>query len=392
MTATVPASEPGPAPQDRRIYLDHAATSPLRPAARQAWLVESERTGNPSAWHTSGRRAHARLEDAREEIAALLEARADEVIFTSGGSESDTLAVLGAHRADPARPGVVVSAVEHPAVGSVVNQVERVEVVGVGRDGVIDLTALARAVEERVGVVSVQAVNSETGIAQPLDEVVGRATRPGVVVHSDLVQGLSRPWSFASSGLDLASISAHKIGGPVGIGALLARREARLAPVGLGAGQEREVRSGTQMVALAAGFAAALADLVEHRDVELGKYARLRRRIEKAAGSVPDVVVNAGPDTYPHIINLTVPGAGADELVVLLDSQGFDVSVGTACRAGVHRPSEVLLAMGRTLAEARSSIRISLGWDTTEAEVDSWCAVLAQVVARARSAPAISGT
>lgn len=369
-----------------RTYLDHAATSALRPAAQQAWLAESRFTGNPAAWHTSGRRARARLEDCREEIAVLVGAQPEEVIFTSGGSESDSLAVLGAHRASPERPGVVISAVEHPAVATVADRVRQVRVVGVGSDGVVDLAALRAAVDDSVAVVSIQGVNSETGIAQPLDAVIESVSRPGVLMHSDLVQGLARPWGFSSSGLDLASISAHKIGGPVGIGALLARRESRLAPVGLGAGQERELRSGTQMVALAAGFAAALAELVEHRAAEQERYARLRARIEQTARGVPGVVVNAGPDTVAHIINLTVPGAGADALVVLMDSEGIDVSVGTACRAGVHRPSEVLVAMGRSLDEARSSIRISLGWSTTEADVDAWCGVFGTVVSRARAA------
>lgn len=391
MAAAARGSESSPARQPR-VYLDHAATSTLRPAAREAWLAESERTGNPAAWHTSGRATRARLEDSREQIAAVLGARPDEVIFTSGGSESDTLGVLGAHRASPQRPVVVTSAVEHPAVSTIADRVPQVRVVGVAPDGVVDLPALSAALDDTVGVVSIQAVNSETGIAQPMEAVVECARRPGVSLHSDLVQGLARQWSFSASGLDLASVSAHKIGGPIGIGALLARREAHLAPTGLGAGQEREVRSGTQMVALAAGFAAAVGALAESREVELQRQSALRHRIERAVSGVPDVGINSGPDTVAHIVSVTVPGAGADELVVLLDTQGIDVSVGTACRAGVHRPSQVLLAMGRSIDAARSSIRISLGWNTTEADVDAFCAALPDVVERARAASAGAAT
>lgn len=375
-------------PQAGRIHLDHAATSPLRPAARDAWLEYAALVGNPRSSHTSGRQARALLEDAREQIAACLAADPAEVVLTSGGSEANTIAVLGGWRARRAeRPAVVTSTVEHPAVAQVVDHVPDVRLVGVDGAGALDRDALGAALDASVGVVSVQAVNSETGVSQDLAAVVEAGHAVGAWVHSDLVQGLRvSGWSFVDSGLDLASVSAHKLGGPLGVGVLLARREVPVAATGLGAGQEREVRSGTQTVALAASLAAALQQFVDGRDDEIARLGGFRRRIEDAAAAVDGVRVNRGAVTACGIVSLTVDGARADDLVVLFDQAGVDLSVGTACRAGVHQPSQVLLAMGRIQDEALSSIRVSMGWTTSDRDIEGFVGLLPEVVARARGA------
>lgn len=337
--------------------------------------------GNPAALHTSGRVARAQLEDARESIAADLCAHPSEVVLTSGGSEADSIALLGAMRARG--ESAIVSAIEHPAVLGAVQHGARVW--PVGRDGLVDLDAMPVGA---ASVVSVMVVNNETGILQPVDEVVRLASRRGALVHADAVQAVGHmPFSFASSGLDLASVSAHKLGGPVGIGALLARRDATLAAIGLGGGQERELRSGTQLVMLAAGFAAALRAAVGERADVAERYRGWQRRVLDACLALPNTEsVSESAPTSPHIVNVTFAGLRADDLLFLLDAAGIDASVGSACRAGVHQPSDVLLAMGRSDAQARSSVRFSFGHTTTDADIDLLVAALPGAVVRAREA------
>ena len=237
--------------------------------------------------------------------------------------------------------------------------------------------------------VSVMWVNNETGTVQPLPAVIEAARRVGASVHSDAVQAVGHlPVSFADSGLDAMTVSAHKLGGPVGVGALVARREAPLSPVTRGGGQERRLRSGTVPVALAAGFAAAAVEAVASRTRESARLGALRGRLVAGVAALPDVRINGGDSVGPAILNATFAGARADDLLLLLDAAGVDASTGSACTAGVHQPSEVLLAMGRSDADASASLRFSLGWTSTDADVDAVVAALPEALARARAAAA----
>ena len=389
------------------VYLDHAATSPLRPEALEAFVAASGLVGNASSLHRPGQRARRRLEEAREELAAAVGASPSEVIFTSGGSEADTIAVLGGWEAGRSRgrSRCLVTAVEHPAVKGAVSR--GAEVLPVGAEGVVSLGALEETLDEAVAVVSVMWVNNETGVLQPVSEVAELAGAVGAWMHTDAVQALGHvPVDLAASGVDLMSVSAHKIGGPVGVGALLARRSVVPAAVGLGGGQEREVRSGTQPVALAAAFARAASVAVGELGAEVSRLAALRDRVAEACvaaggrlNSRPrptsggqessqrtEGVGGAPPVGAPHIVNVTFDGVRADDLLFLLDQRGIAASVGSACRAGVHQPSEVLLAMGRTPDEATQSLRFSLGWTTTSSDISRLVEVLPEALSVARSA------
>ncbi|MHA6511712.1 cysteine desulfurase family protein [Tessaracoccus sp. Z1128] len=367
-------------------YLDHAATTPLRPQALDAFVSAAGVHGNASSLHRPGQRARARLEEAREELAAAVGAHPTEVIFTSGGSEADTIAVVGGWEAGRSRgrSRCLVSAVEHPAVLGAVKR--GAEVLPVTGEGVVSLDAASAMLDAAVAVVSVMAVNNETGVLQPVSAVAELAAAVGAWTHSDAVQALGHvPVDFSSSGLDLMSLSAHKIGGPVGIGALLARRSVVPAAVGLGGGQERDVRSGTQPVALAAAFARAASVAVGELGAEVSRLSALRDRVAEAC-VLAGGRVNSRPDGAPHIVNATFDGVRADDLLFLLDQRGVHASVGSACRAGVHQPSEVLLAMGRTADEATQSLRFSLGWTTTTSDISRLVEVLPEALSVARSA------
>lgn len=372
-----------------RHYLDHAATSPLRPAARAAMERGWELAGNPSSQHTGGRRAHAVLEDAREQLADAVGAHPTEVVFTAGGTEADNLVVLGgaAWGARVGRPRVAASAVEHPAVrDAALSLGERALLLAVDADGRVTPEALA-GLDASVAWASVMWANNETGAMPPLEEFVAACRGAGVRAHSDAVQALGHlPVSFAGSGLDAMTITAHKVGGPVGVGALIARRDAPLAEICRGGGQERKLRSGTVPVALALGFAAAVAEAVAALPAEAPRLGALRARIAGAVAALPGARINGGADVGPAILNATFEGIRADDLLLLLDAAGIDASTGSACTAGVHQPSEVLLAMGRSEAEASGSLRFSLGWPTTDADIDALLAALPDAVARARTA------
>lgn len=366
------------------VYLDHSATTPMRPDAVEAYVAAAGLVGNPASLHRLGQRARSALEEAREELAAAVGAHPSEVIFTSGGSEADSIAVLGslAARRDEGRTRLLVSAVEHPAVaGAVQHGAETIAVDAAGR---VDLEAAGRLLDEDVALVSVMSVNNETGTIQPVEEVRRLAVRAGAWMHSDAVQALGHvPLDFAASRLDLMSLSAHKVGGPVGIGALLAGRAIVPRPIGLGGGQERAVRSGTAPVALAAAFAVAARLAVAELEAESARLTVLRDRAAAAAVAAGGRL-NSSPEGAPHIVNATFDGILADALLFLLDQRGVHASVGSACRAGVHQPSEVLLAMGRTVDEASQSLRFSLGRTTTEADLERFEAVLPLAVEQAR--------
>ena len=380
-----------------RTYLDHAATTPLRAEAVAAVTAELTRTGNPSALHGSGRAARRVVEEARESLAACVGADPAEVILTAGGTEADNLALKGAYwaRADAGRRDVLISAVEHhavtdPAQWLAATQGADLHLVDVDQAGLLDLDDLASALSAQTAVVSTMWANNEIGTLQPVTDVVDAAHAYGAVVHSDAVQAVGHvPVDFAASGLDLMSFTAHKLGGPVGVGALVARRSARLEAVLHGGGQERDVRSGTLDAAGAAGFAAAVRVALATREQEAARETTLREHLfERIRAMVPDVVRHGTSDGLPGVLSVGLPGAPADAVVMMLDAAGVDVSTGSACSAGVAQPSHVLLALGCTPTQAREVVRFSLGHTTTAADVDAAVAALPEAVARARAAAA----
>jgi cysteine desulfurase len=367
-----------------RSYLDHAASSPMVPAVAAAMGEVLLLAGNPNSLHQSGRSARRVLAEARESLAADLGAQPDEIVFTSGGTEANNLALLGAPR--QGRPLVAISAIEHPSVAEFTARCDAVRVLPVAGDGQLQPGALSELGTD-VALVSVMWVNNETGAIQPLGEVVAAAHAVGAWAHSDAVQAFGHlPVNFAESGLDLLSVSAHKLGGPVGVGALVVRRGVKLTPVGFGGGQEAKLRSGTVPVALAHGFAVAARLAVSQRDSEAARLAGLKARLAAGLDQIDRSRLNSAAKSSPAILNATFSGTRADDLLLLLDAAGIDASTGSACTAGLHQPSEVLLAMGRSASDARASLRFSFGWSTTQADIDRLLAVLPGAVAQARKA------
>ena len=387
-----------------RTYLDHAATTPMVAAAIEAVTSHLSDVGNPSSLHAAGRAARRVLEESREQVAELLGAKPAEVIFTAGGTEADNLAIKGSYGARfraEGRSRIVVSAVEHHAVLDPARWLASsagadLTEIGVDPAGRVLLDEVVAAVDDRTAVVSILWANNEIGTRQPVREVAEAAHRVGAWCHSDAVQAVGHlPVDFAASGLDLMTVTAHKLGGPVGVGALIARREVGLEPVQHGGGQERDVRSGTPDVAAAAGFAAALRVAVSAEAGERKRLEALRAGLIRAArAAAPDVVVH-GPldpeERLPGVLNLELPGCSSDALLLLLDAAGIDCSTGSACTAGVSEPSHVLLALGRTERQARSALRFSLGHTSTQDDVDALATALPDVLARARAFGDVAG-
>ncbi|WP_031464802.1 cysteine desulfurase family protein [Sciscionella sediminilitoris] len=387
-------------------YLDHAATTPMRPEAIAVLTEALREAGNPSSLHASGRAARRRVEEARESCAARLGARASEVIFTGGGTEGDNLAVKGiywARRAeDPRRRRVLVSAVEHHAVLDTAEWLRDHEgaelvVLGVDASGRVAPEELRAAIgddPDSVALVSVMLANNEVGTVNPVRELAAIAAGHGIPVHTDAVQAVGvLEVDFAALGVAALTCSAHKIGGPVGAGALLLRRDTACTPVLHGGGQEREVRSGTLATAAILGFVRALELAVAERETHAGELARLRALLLTAVrAAVPDAVVN-GPEHggLPGIAHVTFPGCRGDTLLAALDARGIECSTGSACTAGVSRPSHVLLAMGADAEAARGCLRFSLGYTSTDADVTALGAVLGEAVtgARGRGVPSL---
>jgi cysteine desulfurase len=384
------------------VYLDHAATTPISAEALAALTRELARTGNPSSLHGSGRRARRSVEDAREEVAAAAGAHPSEVIFTSGGTESDNLAVKGLYWArvaeNPARRRILCSAVEHHAVLDTVEWLERhedaeVTWLPVDSDGVVDLGFLETELAhdpDSIALVTVMWANNEVGTIQPVHRIVELAHAAGVPVHSDAVQAFgSLPISFKASGLDAMSVSGHKIGGPVGVGALLLGRAVKLTPVQHGGGQERDVRSGTLDTASIAAFAAAAKAATAALGPESARIGALRDHLIRGVlERIPEAVLRGAPGVgrLPGNAHFTFPGCEGDSLLFLLDLAGVESSTGSACTAGVPRPSHVLLAMGLDEETARGAQRFTLGHVSTEADVDALLAALPDAYARARQA------
>jgi cysteine desulfurase len=386
-----------------RVYLDHAATTPVLPEVIDVVAARMRALGNPSSLHSSGRAARKAVEEARETVAEAVGAAPGEVVFTSGGTEADNLAVKGLYwarrAADPRRTRVLVSAVEHHAVTDTAEwlgksegaQIEWLPVDREGRLVVDELRSALAGDPDSVALVSVMWANNEVGTLQPIAEVVAAANRYGVPVHSDAVQAVgSVPVDFSASRLTAMTVSGHKLGGPVGSGALLVRRDADLVPVQHGGGQEREIRSGTLDAPSIAGFATAVEAAVASRTVRASRIGELREAlIGGVLEAVPDAVVNGPADPrrrLPGIAHVSFPGCEGDAMMMLLDGQGIDCSTGAACAAGVPEPSHVLLAMGADPLLARSSLRFSLGHSSTRADVESLVAAIGPVVERARAA------
>jgi cysteine desulfurase len=370
-----------------RAYLDHAATTPMRPEAVAAMLpFLTEQFGNPSGSHSVARAARTALDEARESVAADLGADPGDVVFTGGGTEADNLALAGV----VARRGgtVVCSAVEHHAVLETCRALGG-DVVAVHGDGTVDLDALAESLGPAVSVVSVMLVNNEVGTIQPLGEVVSlvRERAPQALVHTDAVQGV--PWldvASLASGADLVAVSAHKFGGPKGVGALVVRSGAQIGPVIHGGGQERDRRSGTHNVAGIVAMAAALRATVASRADTVATAGSLRERLaDGLLARVPGAVETGRRQTkVAGNCHLCFPGVESETLLVVLDEAGVCASAGSACSSGAVEPSHVLVAMGLGPAEAGSSLRLSLGAGTREADVDLALEVIPKAVADLR--------
>lgn len=383
------------------VYLDHAATTPMVPEAVEAMAEHLGRAANPSSLHASGRAARRAVEESREQVAAALGCRPGEVVFTSGGTEADNLALKGlawARRDDDVRRRRLLStSVEHHAVLDPLDwlgahQDFDVELLPVDREG--RLVGPDLGDPSTVGLVSVMWANNEVGTVQPLDRVVAAAAEHGIPVHTDAVQAVGvLAVDFAASGVDAMTVSAHKVGGPHGVGALVARRDLVLAPLLHGGGQERDVRSGTLDTPAVVGFAVALDLAVRRRAEHAAHLADLRARlVEGILRVVPDAVLNGpGPDTWdtdrlPGNVHVSFPGCEGDSLLMLLDARGIECSTGSACSAGVPQASHVLLAMGRGEDEARSSLRFTFGRTSSAADVEAVVEAIGPAVERARAA------
>jgi cysteine desulfurase len=384
-------------------YLDHAATTPLLPAAVAAMTEELGQLGNASSLHSAGRRARRVIEESRELIAETYGARPSEVVFTSGGTEADNLAVKGLFwartAAEPGRRRVLATAIEHHAVLDSVRWLTEHEDAAadwltVQHDGALRPATLAEAIERDpagVAMISVMWANNEVGTVQPIAELAGIAAEYQIPFHSDAVQAAGQlPVSLAGTGATALTITAHKIGGPVGAGALLLAKGVQPVPVLHGGGQERDVRSGTLDVPAIRAFAVAVEAAAGRRADEAKRLAALRDDlIAQVLAAVPDAILNGtppGPGRLPGNAHFSFPGCEGDALLMLLDARGIACSTGSACTAGVAEPSHVLLAMGANEARARGSLRFSLGHSSDQRDVDALGAAIGEVVERARRA------
>jgi cysteine desulfurase len=375
------------------VYLDNAATTPLSDAARSAMEpFLGDRFGNASSVYAAGREARKAVDEARERVASAVQARPDEVVFTSGGTEADNLALKGAawHGREQGRDGVVVTMIEHHAVLDPARwlgkQGFRVSEAGVDASGVVLLDALEKAVDKKTAIVSVMWANNEVGSVQPIAEAAAIARGAGAVFHSDAVQGV--PWlDVDAESAGLLSLSAHKMGGPKGVGALIVRRGVKIQPLFHGGGQEREIRSGTYNVAGIAGFGAAIEDWVSLRASTAEHVAGLRDRLQDAIvkGLTGVRVSAADGERLPNNLHLVIDGIEGESLILLLDAAGIAASQGSACSSGAAEPSHVLAAMGVSRDLARGALRLTLGPSTTDADVDRAASAVVDAVGRLRA-------
>ena len=373
------------------IYLDHAATTPMIEPAIAAMERSLRKLGNPSSLHTDGRSTRKDVEEAREVLAKAVGCQPSEVIFTGSGTEANNAAIKGLFWAAPNKNVIVVSAIEHhavldPAHWLVEHENAELIEIPVTSDGIIDcefLSALVAARGNEIALISVMAANNETGVIQPLGKVVEIAGQ--IPVHSDAVQSFTKvALNYSDLGLFAMTISAHKIGGPLGIGALILRRAFEMPALLHGGGQEREIRSGTLNAPSIVAFATAVTENI----YDAVKVQTLREKFEEGVAKVaPDAIINGvGAPRLPGISNITFPGTQADFLLLLMDGKSISCSTGAACTAGVHRPSHVLMAMGHDEIGATSSLRFSLGATTTQSDIEYALSVIPEVVAMAKAA------
>jgi cysteine desulfurase len=381
----------------RRVYLDYNASAPMPEPVHQALGSALARLGgNPSSAHAEGQAARLALDEAREEVARFTAARPSEVVFTSGGSESNNLAIRGIAAAAAARhggpPRIITSAVEHPSVLETCRQMARggavVEVLPVDGEGLVDPGDLeARLRLGRVDLISLMHANNETGVIQPVEEFTALAERDGVPFHTDMAQSAGKiSLENVADEVSAVTLASHKLGGPMGIGALVVREGVALTSLITGGAQEGRKRAGTEPAALAEGFAAALRLAAESEEAG----ARLRSLCERVEEALPAMdpgsrVHGAGARRIPNTICFHLPAAPGRYLVMQLDLMGFAVSTGSACSTGSARPSHVLEAMGRPADETGDSLRVSLGPGTTSDEIDEFIEALGRAVHRARS-------
>jgi cysteine desulfurase len=385
------------------VYLDHAATTPMVPAAVEAMTAHLLDVGNPSSLHASGRHARRIVEESRETIAQALNCRPGEVVFTSGGTEADNLALKGIYwsrrSGDPRRTRILSTSIEHHAVLDPLHWLAaeegaEVELLPVDGQARLDVDALRAAVERdpgSVALISVMWANNEVGTIEPIDEVVAIAAAHGIPVHTDAVQAVGAvPVDFAKSGVDALTLTGHKVGGPYGVGALIVRREVEVTALVHGGGQERDIRSGTIDTPAIAGFAAAVELAVKHQPEHATRVSAFRDDlVRRVIEAVPDAHLHGDPDhRLPGNAHLGFPGCEGDSLLMLLDARGIECSTGSACSAGVPQPSHVLLAMGCADEAARHSLRFSLGHTSTQADVDALVEAIGPCVERARAARA----
>ncbi len=380
-------------------YFDHAATTPMSKAAIEALNQQIGQLGNASSLHTQGRSVRKAVEEARESIARIAGASPSEIVFTGSGTEANNLAIKGFYwkrlGEDSARNVIVISAFEHHAILDPVEWLEEHEgahviQIPVTRDGVVDLEAFRDIVDHnraKIAVIAIMHSNNEIGTIQPIKEVVEIAG--DIPVHTDAVQSFGKvEFNFDQLGVTSATLSAHKIGGPLGVAALILQRGIDVTPILHGGGQERDIRSGTLNAPAIVSFAAAAQDAELHRVQRYVELRTMRRYLIDAVRAVlPDIWVNGDIEpSLPGIANITFPGTESDGLLLLLDAEGIASSTGSACSAGVPRPSHVLLAMGLSERDARSSLRFSIGASNTRSEIDHLASVIESVVDRARAA------
>lgn len=381
------------------IYLDHAATTPMSPAALEAMTLQLTKVGNPSSLHSDGRSTRKDVEGARDVIARAVGSLSREIIFMGSGTEADNTAIKGLFWKGRAsgRNVVVISAIEHhaildPAHWLVEHEGAELITLGVNENGRVNIDELSELLSRRgdeVAVISVMCANNETGVVQAIREIVELATPYGIPVHSDAVQCFTKaPLSFSDLGLTALTLSGHKVGGPLGIGVLVLKAGLDIPALLHGGGQERDIRSGTFNAPSIVAFAAAADESMKNFDDRNARVRKLRDYFEsQVLATVPDSYLNGGgADRLPGIASITFPGTESDTLLLLLDGKGISCSTGSACSAGVQRPSHVLLAMGHDDRSARSTLRFSLGATSTQDEIDRAIEILPTVIESARLA------
>jgi cysteine desulfurase len=366
----------------KRFYFDHNATTPVSPEVFQAMApVMTEVFGNASSIHDFGQQARRALDDARRKVAAMIGAKAEEIVFTSGGTEADNMALFGV------RGHMITTAAEHPAVLHAAAQLPDATIVPVDGRGVVDPDDVRKAIRGDTALISVMHVNNELGVIQPVEEIAKIAHDAGVLFHSDGVQGPGKlPVNVKALGVDLYSISAHKIYGPKGVGALYVRKGAEIRPLLYGGPHERKARAGTENVAGAVGFGRAAEWVMELGVAEAARLSGLRDRLEQGIlERVSSTHVNgAGAARVANTSNVRFDGIDSEPLLIALDLKGFAVSSGSACSSGATEPSHVLAAIGLTREQSRSSVRFSLGRSNTEDQIDALIDAVVQVVAHLR--------